>query len=566
MRIAMAQIDTIVGDFEGNVGKVLETLEAARRSGAELVVFPELTLCGYPPLDLLERRSFLRANHEALERLRPGVRGIAAVVGLATRSSDGDARPARNSAAFIADGRVVGMGHKTLLPTYDVFDEERYFVPADSEFLVSYRGTRFGITICEDLWNDRTYWPMRRYSLDPVERLVDRGVDVILNLAASPFHSGKPRLREQMASATARRHGLPVFICNLVGGNDELVFDGSSMAVSPDGRLLCRAGAFREDLVWADVLTGEASCVGGRVEPAPTEGAADILEALELGLRDYVVKCGFDRVVLGLSGGIDSALTAAVAARALGPDSVLGVALPSRYSSRSSLEDAATLAQNLGIEYRTISIDPLFQCGLDTLKPVFGDRPMDVTEENLQARFRGIVLMALSNKFGYLLLTTGNKSEYAVGYATLYGDMCGGLGVIADLPKMLVYEVAREVNRQAKRAIIPGAILAKAPSAELRPGQKDQDSLPPYEVLDGILRAHVEESRTLEEIVGRGYDRASVQLVLRLIERSEFKRRQAAPGIRVTTKAFGMGRRVPLANRFSETAPLVRETPGADRK
>ncbi len=360
------------------------------------------------------------------------------------------------------------MAHKTLLPTYDVFDEERYFVPAATQVRVQHRGVRIGVTICEDLWNDRTYWPMRRYPLDPVERLVDGGVDIIVNLSASPFHSGKPRLREQIAVSAARRHGKPVFLCNLVGGNDELIFDGSSLAAFPDGTIGCRAAAFREDLVWADV-DGEAGFVAGRVEPAPTEGAADVLAALELGLRDYLEKCGFRSVVLGLSGGIDSAVTAAVAARAIGPDKVYGVTLPSRYSSRGSIEDSEALARNLGIHYQMISIESLFQAGLELLGPVFAGLPADITEENMQARFRGVVLMALSNKFGHLLLTTGNKSEYAVGYATLYGDMCGGLAVIADLPKMLVYEVAREVNRQAGFAVIPDAIGGTSSRPE-RPG------------------------------------------------------------------------------------------------
>ncbi len=556
MRIALAQIDTTVGDFEGNVAKVLEALDRAREGGAEVVVFPELTLCGYPPLDLLERRSFLAANQAALGRVIRETRGLAAVVGLATEAPAGRIQPARNSVAFVADGRLLALGHKTLLPTYDVFDEERYFVPADTECLVTYRGTTFGLTICEDLWNDRTYWPMRRYPLDPVERLVDRGAEVVLNLAASPFHSGKARLREEMASVTARRHGKPVLMCNLVGGNDELIFDGSSVGISPEGKVLCRARAFAQDLVWADVAPTRGVFLEGRVEPPSTHEPADVLAALELGLRDYVHKCGFRDVLIGLSGGIDSAVTAAISARALGPDHVLTVALPSRYSSRSSLEDAAALARNLKIQHRTISIEPLFQSALDLLQPLFGDRPHDVTEENLQARFRGVILMALSNKFGHLLLTTGNKSEYAVGYATLYGDMCGGLGVIADLPKGLVYQVAREINRQAGQAVIPESILTKAPSAELRPDQKDQDSLPPYDVLDGILQAYVEEALPMREIVARGYDPNTVRKVLRLIERSEYKRRQAAPGLRVTTKAFGMGRRIPLANRFSDAESL----------
>lgn len=553
MRIALAQINTVIGDFAGNLTQIRHAIEAARSQGADLVLFPELALCGYPPLDLIERTSFVRANEKALEEVLPRTHGLAVVLGLVTAAGADHARPGRNTAAFIADGDIIALRHKTLLPSYDVFDEDRYFVPAETNEPVTYRGTRFGISICEDLWNDRGFWARSRYPVDPVERLVEQGAQVLLNLSASPFHVGKAGLRRDIVAAAAARHRRFVFLTNLVGGNDELIFDGSSLGVGPDGAPVCQAASFREELLCCDFDPDDHSPASGQRHALPTTRAREVLEALELGLRDYVFKCGFRKVVLGLSGGIDSALTAAIATRALGPDNVMGVAMPSRYSSQGSVDDARALAEGLGISFQVISIEPLFKASLEALEPVFAGLPQDLTEENLQARARGVVLMALANKFGRLLLNTGNKSEAAVGYSTLYGDMCGGLAVIADLPKGLVYEVAREINALAGYNVIPESTLTKAPSAELRPDQKDQDSLPPYAVLDAILEAYVEDCKTIEDIMAMGYEREVVVSVTRMIDRSEYKRRQAPPGLRVTSKAFGMGRRLPLAQRFRET-------------
>lgn len=561
MRLALAQLNPTIGHFDHNLRLICAQLEKARALHADLVLFPELALCGYPPRDLLERRAFQDATANALNALLPHTHGLAVVMGLATPAPEGSARHARNSAVFLADGKIIAQRHKTLLPTYDVFDEDRYFEPAEANAPVVWRGTSFGLTICEDLWNDRSFWTRSRYDRDPVEALVAQGAQVILNLSASPYHVGKPLFRQELVAAAARRHQRPIFLVNQVGGNDELVFDGHSLGVGPDGNLLCRAPGFQEALLCYD-LEDELEPIAGQnsslpeqpplIAPLATDAPEEVLQALELGLRDYVQKCGFRKVLLGLSGGIDSALTAAIAARALGPENVHGVALPSRYSSEGSITDARALAENLGIRFDIMSIETMFQGALQTLEPLFEGRPWDLAEENMQSRSRGLLLMALSNKFGGLLLTTGNKSELAVGYCTMYGDMCGGLAVISDLPKQMVYAVSRKVNELSGREVIPESTLTKAPSAELRPDQKDQDSLPPYEVLDPILEAYVEDLKTVAEIVGMGFEPATVSRVVRLIETSEYKRRQAAPGLRVTSKAFGVGRRVPVAQRFRE--------------
>jgi len=540
VRIALAQINPTVGDFAGNARKVLESARRAAALGADLAVFPELALMGYPPRDLVEHAAFVEAGIRALEQVAREA-AIPAVVGFVARNESGSGKRLHNSAALVAGGKVVSVHHKALLPTYDAFDEDRYFEPGAEPRVSRLGETVLGITICEDLWR-READLRARYRSDPVAALAEQGARILLNLSASPFTLGKTEVRLRLLSAHGRRHSIPIVYVNQVGGNDELVFDGASMVVNARGELVVRAKAFQEDLLVVDTE---------RLPPAmslPVENRPEAaFRALVLGTRDYLHKCGFRGAVLGLSGGIDSSLTAVVAAHALGPENVLGVSMPSRYSSAASLEDARLLAGNLGIRHLTIPIEPAHRAILEMLEPAFQDLPPDVTEENLQARLRGTVLMALSNKFGLLLLATGNKSELATGYCTLYGDMCGGLAPLADVPKTMVYEIARWVNRE--REVIPPSILRKVPSAELRPGQTDQDTLPPYDQLDRVLHAYVEEQKDLAEIVASGVERAVAEDVIRRIESSEYKRRQAVPGLKITSKAFGYGRRVPIAKR-----------------
>jgi NAD+ synthetase len=543
MKIALAQIDTTVGDVAGNRAKVREAAARARDRGADLAVFPELTLTGYPPRDLLDVNAFVRASADALRTLARETRGIGVLVGAAIPSTRATGRRVSNVAVLLDEGRVLAITRKVLLPNYDVFDEVRYFEPASSVSVRTFRGRKLGVTICEDAWAEEIFSGRRLYRKDPVEELARQGAEVILNLSASPFETGKLSHRVRIFERIAREHGLPSVYVNLVGGNDSLVFDGGSFAVDRRGRLAARAKAFEEDLVLWDLDTGRGEL---RRQIANTE--ENLLRALTLGTADYARKCGFRSAVVGLSGGIDSALVAVIAARALGPENVWGISMPSAYSSRGSLSDAKALARNLGIHYRVIPIEKAYRTFLDELNPHFGGLAPDTTEENLQARIRGNILMALSNKHGHLVLSTGNKSELAVGYCTLYGDMAGGLAVISDLPKTTVYRVARHVNRREE--VIPRACLTKAPSAELRPNQTDQDTLPPYEVLDPILEAAIEESLTAEDIVARGFDPATVERVFRMIRANEYKRQQAAPGLRVTGKAFGLGRRYPIAARY----------------
>jgi NAD+ synthase (glutamine-hydrolysing) len=544
LRVAAAQIDTTVGDFDGNCRRVRQETERARASGARLVAFPELTLTGYPPRDLLELESFLRRGERALAELAAPAewsKGIAVVFGFAERHP-GPGAGVYNAAAVLQDGRVA-VAHKMLLPSYDVFDEGRYFDPGEAPTRVEVAGTRVGVTICEDCWNDKSFWAHPRYGGDPIELLGAQGVDLIVNISASPYSIGKPRLREQMLGAASRRHGVPMLYVNLVGGNDSLVFDGRSLLLDRGGAVVARGPAFQEGLLVA---------AEGLAPPLPAAGSdgelSEILDALDVGIRDYAAKTGFKSALLGLSGGVDSALTACLAARALGAANVHGVALPSRYTADMSTEDAAALAKALGIHFEVIPIEPVFSSFLGSLAPSFAGRPPDVTEENLQARIRGTILMALSNKRGQLLLSTGNKSELSVGYCTLYGDMAGGLAAIGDLPKTLVYRLARHLNRE--RAVIPERTITRPPTAELKPGQTDQDSLPPYETLDEIMRLSVEERRSSDEIVALGFPQADVQRVLGLLVRSEYKRRQAAPVLRVTSRAFGEGWRFPIAQRY----------------
>jgi NAD+ synthase/NAD+ synthase (glutamine-hydrolysing) len=544
MRIALAQLNTTVGDIAGNEGLVLEAYRRGVEAQVELVLTPELSLTGYPPRDLLLRESFIRANQAALERLAAAVGEVGLIVGFVGENPVRPGRPLTNAAALLHRGRVVAIRTKTLLPTYDVFDEDRYFEPASENAVIHWEGRRLGLTICEDIWNDAEFGVQRRYRPDPAAALVASGAQILINLSASPWQLGKEQRRSALLRSLARRHQVPVVYCNLVGGNDELVFDGRSLAFNSAGGCLGEAAHFSSDFLVVDT---EAA---GDRPLAPLADEALLHDALVLGMRDYVGKCGFRSVVLGLSGGIDSALVAALAVDALGAENVRGLALPTQFSSAGSIDDARSLAVNLGIRFDVVPIQGSFEALKRQMEPLFEGRPEDTAEENLQARLRGVTLMAMSNKFGSLLLTTGNKSELAVGYCTLYGDMCGGLAVISDLPKTWVYRVSRWMNRD--REIIPSSSITKAPSAELRPNQTDQDSLPPYEVLDAILEAYVVEDRPAAEIIATGFSEADVRRVVRLIDLSEYKRRQAAPGLKVTSRAFGVGRRQPVAQRWRE--------------
>jgi len=552
MRIALVQQNVVVGDMAGNVDKIVQAVATAAVGGADLAVCSELAIPGYPPLDLLDRPSFIDANLRALDDLAARV-VVPTIVGFVDRVDRDAGRKLHNAAALLSGGKVISVHHKSLLPTYDVFSEARYFEPARSVALAELGGVKLGITICEDMWNDPDFWPERFYTENPVGQLVALGADVLINIGASPFTLPKRALRPRMFSALAKKHDLPLVAVNQVGGNDELLFDGSSHVFSAGGQLAARANEFEQDVIVVELEP--RGWAAGPIRNVPHWGeegdTTSALNGLTMGVRDYAARCGFSSAVIGLSGGIDSALTAAIAVRALGPDNVLGVAMPSRYSSEHSVADAVALADNLGIQLHTISIEQPFASFLDILAPAFGDRPQDVAEENIQARLRSVTLMALSNKLGHLLLTTGNKSELAVGYCTLYGDMSGGLAVISDVPKTMVYRLARDVNRQAGTAVIPESTLTKPPSAELRPDQTDQDSLPPYEILDRIVELYVEQLLGADEIRGLGeFDDDVIEQVLRLLRNSEYKRRQAAPGLKVTSKAFGTGRRMPIAQRW----------------
>lgn len=543
MKVALAQINTTVGALQANTNKMLALIAQAREAGAELLMFPELAITGYPPMDLLDRESFVEANLACLDELRKASHGLTVVVGFVDRNLTNKGKRLFNAAAVLQNGKITSVHHKTLLPTYDVFDEDRYFEPADLVTPVNLLGHHVGVSICEDIWNDSDFWSRRLYLSDPIESLWRQGMDLLLNISASPFHTGKPQLRLAMVQAACRKYRLPAIYVNQVGGNDGLVFDGHSFIVDAQGHLLWMGQGFAEEFVVLEL--DDLKPMGGFNWDSDM---AMIEKALVLGTRDYLHKTGFKSAVLGLSGGIDSAITAAIAAQALGPENVLGVAMPSQYSSEGSVTDAEALAKNLGIPYREIPIQPIFDSFRAALAPAFEGKAEDVTEENLQARIRGNLLMALSNKFGHLLLTTGNKSEMAVGYCTLYGDMCGGLAVIADLPKTWVYDLARYMNRNGE--VIPENTITKPPSAELRPDQTDQDTLPPYEILDGILQAYIEESKSNAEIAELGYDREVVDWVIRKINFNEYKRRQAPPGLKVTRKAFGQGRRYPIARGY----------------
>ncbi|HEY4415313.1 MAG TPA: NAD+ synthase [Verrucomicrobiae bacterium] len=544
MKLALGQINTIVGDLVGNQAKILATYERGVAAGMDLVVLPELAITGYPPRDLLFRESFVTSNLKVLTQLAQATGKTGLVVGYVGHNETQTGRNITNSVALLQHGRIIATRHKTLLPTYDVFDEARYFEPATDNLPVEFNGVSIGLTVCEDIWNDADFWPNRLYPCDPVRNLIAAGVKLIINVSASPWSLGKTKLRRDMLAAIAGKGQCSIVYCNLVGGNDELVFDGASLVLNDQGAIVAEGKPFEEDFVTLDLAQAPA------LMPQTLPDEEEVFKALVLGLRDYTHKCGFKFALLGLSGGIDSALTAVIAVSALGKENVRGISLPSQFSSQGSLDDARILAENLGIQYDVIPIQPLFQTTKEQLKTVFAGKPEDVTEENIQARLRGVILMGMSNKFGSLLLTTGNKSEVAVGYCTLYGDMCGGLAVINDVPKMMVYRISHWINRE--REVIPSASITKPPSAELRPDQKDQDSLPPYEILDAILDQYVVQCRPVEDIIKSGFDAAVVQRVVRLIDNSEYKRRQSAPGIKVTSKAFGVGRRVPVAQRYRE--------------
>jgi NAD+ synthetase len=542
VKIALAQINPTVGDFSGNLEKIIAASRRAADRGARLTVFSELAICGYPPADFLEKPSFLARCRTAVEELALATRALptAVLAGVALAAESESGKPAVNSAVLLDQGQIVLEQHKRLLPFYDVFDEQRYFSAAKPQQVIELDGVRLAISICEDAWNDKNFWRRRLYKVDPMEELMRQQPQLHVNLSSSPFWHGKRAIRSEMLAAIARRDNIPVVLCNQVGGNDSLIFDGSSLALNANGELVAQARSFEEDLVIVDPFTAAPV-----PEPAEDETAA-AYQALVLGTRDYIRKCGFKKVLIALSGGIDSALVAAIATEALGAENVFGIGMPSPYSSTGSIQDSRALAQNLGIRFELLPISGLFAEFTRTLDPLFAGRKPDATEENLQARIRANLLMALSNKFSALVLTTGNKSEMAVGYCTLYGDMVGALAVIGDLVKTRVYALCRWVNRE--REIIPGAILTKPPSAELRPDQKDTDSLPPYDVLDPILEAYVERYETPEEIVQQyGFPLPLVQQVVRLVERSEYKRQQAAPVLKVTAKSFGMGRRFPIA-------------------
>ena len=543
MKIGLAQINPVVGDFPANVKRILAAYRECLDGGAQLVLTPELALAGYPPRDLVFKSQFVPRCLQALDYLAGEIGEVPLVVGyIDVHHPARPGKPFRNAAAWLEHGAVRQRIWKTLLPTYDVFDERRYFEPGESCEPVLWNGRRVGVTICEDIWTDES---LERpfYDRDPVAELSARGINLLLNLSASPFHLGKPAQRRALIGGVARSAQVPVVYCNAVGGNDQLVFDGHSLVADAAGRIRAQLPGFAESCQVIDVFN----------PPVPAETAADsdpsqLFQALVLGLRDYVTKCGFASVCLGLSGGIDSALTAAIAAEALGPQAVHGLTLPSGYSSAGSVDDSLALARNLGIGCDVVPIGDAFAAVKAAMRPVFAGKPEDVTEENMQARIRGLLLMALSNKEGRLLLTTGNKSELAVGYCTIYGDMCGGLAVISDLPKVRVYEVARWLNRE--REIIPWNTIDKPPSAELRPDQKDQDTLPPYATLDAILELYVEEQLATDEIISRGFEETTVRWIQRRVDLNEWKRHQAAPGLRVTSKAFGIGRRMPIVQRF----------------
>ena len=546
MKIYLGQIDTTVGDFEGNLSLILKHLERAGKEMADIAVFPELCITGYPPRDLVNYESFNKKSGEYLAALAAKTGDTAALVGYIEYLSDKpEGLNIYNSAALVHKGRVIFRHRKNLLPTYDVFDEARYFEPGDGATVFEFKGKRLAISICEDIWNDRDFWEKQRYESDPIETMMKQGADIIVNISASPFTLGKIKLRHDILQATVKKYKVPALMVNSIGGNDELIFDGTSMAFDCAGRLVCLLKSFAEDYAVIDTDNLQPAADAERIG---MPDAAQALGALVLGVRDYLNKCGFTKAVLGLSGGIDSAVTACIAVEALGARNVLAVIMPSRYTARESVRDAEALAKNLGIETRLMSIEGPFEAYQDLFKDEFKGLKPDATEENFQARIRGNILMGFANKYGHLLLTTGNKSELAVGYCTLYGDMSGGLAVLSDVPKTLVCEIASLINKD--KEIIPSNTITRPPSAELRPNQTDQDTLPPYDRLDRIIHAYVECEKDLDEIAALGFEKELVAKVIRMIDGAEYKRRQMPVGLKVTSRAFGFGRRIPVAQRF----------------
>src|SRR6266436_6664352 len=548
MKIGFAQINATVGDLSGNCDLIIGTYERLAAAGAELVLTPELAITGYPPQDFVFKSRFVPENLTLLEKLHAQVGKAALLVGFVDRN-EGSGKPFRNAAALLERGKPIRKTYKSLLPTYDVFDEERYFQPASRVAPFDLQGRKIGVTICEDIWTEH-YLPRPLYDCEPVRSLVEQGAEIIVNLSSSPFSLHKPAIRYEMVAGLAQAHQRPICYCNLVGGNDQLVFDGNSIAVNSSGKLTAKLAAIREEEKIVD--TDSTAAIEFHEGKTPEQ----LFGALSLGVRDYFRKCNFHSAVIGMSGGVDSAVTAVITVDALGAENVTGVSMPSPYSSQGSIEDARTVARNLGINFLEIPLTDAFQVFKAQFKEIFKALPENETEENMQPRLRAMVLMALSNKFGHLLLTTGNKSELAVGYCTLYGDMAGGLAVISDVPKTMVYELARWINSDysarsgAKRRIIPGSTIEKAPSAELKPNQKDQDTLPPYEILDKILQLYVEENLSARDIIARGFDEKTVRWVQRRVDLNEYKREQAAPGLKVTSRAFGLGRRMPIAQKY----------------
>jgi NAD+ synthase (glutamine-hydrolysing) len=549
VKIGLAQYDPTIGAFKHNMAQMIRLAGKARDKGCELVIFPELAVCGYPPRDLLERKEFIQDNLQAMDWLMSEVKGIAVLCGCVSPNTKRTGKPIHNTAILFEEGKVLAMVHKRLLPSYDIFDETRYFEPGTESMPVSFKGLSLGIMICEDIWNDSDIFPEHNYPVNPVAELAEKGTDVFITINSSPFDIKKAAFRYHILRHLATKYLRPFFYINAVGGQDCLIFDGNSMAVDHAGKIMAQAKDFTEDLVTVDTdaLQGEKHMVSASKEEA-------VVKALELGLKDYTTRCGFSKVVLGLSGGIDSSVTAAVAAQALGPENVLGVIMPSPYTSEASIEDAEALALNLEIQTITIPISDIFDSYLRTLEPVFSGKDRNITEENIQARIRGNLLMAISNKFGHMVISTGNKSELAVGYCTLYGDLSGGFALISDLPKTMVYEVAGYLNSEGE--IIPKRVLTKAPSAELRPGQKDQDDLPPYEILDSILERYLEHNTSPDRIIAEGFDPEIVYRIVQMVDRSEYKRHQAPIGPRITTRAFGYGRRYPVVHGYGRQVEI----------
>jgi len=543
MKIALAQLNPTVGDIKNNCEKIIKYIKEAKKANIDLIVFPELSIIGYPPKDLLYNPDFLESSYSALnELILPETNDIGVIVGIATKDKEKDYM-LHNSALLLYNGKIVGQADKTLLPNYDVFDEQRYFEPAKRRTCFDFKGMRLAVNICEDIWNDKDFWERPRYDIDVLEEQYKLNPDIFINISASPYNLGKQELRTKMVKQISKKYKLPLIYVNQVGGNDELIFDGNSFAINSNGDRVVNLRSFSEDIAFVDTENLD------ELKPLQEikEDISWVHDALILGLRDYFRKTGFKKAVVGLSGGIDSAVTCALAVKALGRENVLGVSMPSRYSSEGSKDDARDLAQNLGIQYRVIPIEDVFKSYISIFNKD-GNVLGDLAEENLQARIRGNYLMFISNREGYMVLTTGNKSEIAVGYCTLYGDMSGGLAVISDVPKTMVYELAKYINRD--KIIIPLSTIEKAPSAELRPNQKDTDSLPPYEILDDILKSYIEDDKSISEIIADGYHEDLVRDVIRKVNNAEYKRKQAAPGLKVTTKAFGVGRRMPIAQRF----------------